>query len=325
MKRSVLLALLPSLVVVLGSTDDQLLPPDGDQAALFSAHGRSRFSDWSEPVNLGPIVNTAYAEAGAYISRDGLRLYFGSTRPGGMGAFDIWVSRRPSANEPWGPPVNLGYPVNTEANEQTPTLTIDGHRLFFARDGAAGYGGQDLYVARRRNARDDGGWMSVSNLGPGVNTASNEAGPTVFEENGVRTLYFSSTRATGLGYEDIYVSTANPGEPFGDAELEVDVSTMYRDARPFVTRDGLELYLDSNRGDEAAFNDLWVSVRSSVNEPWPTAVRLPEQVQSSRLEARPVVSFDGTELYFHSNRSGTMGGNDLYVARRHRVRGPTIR
>jgi hypothetical protein len=325
MKNSLRLALLACLVVVAGCADDHPLAPDADQAALFSAGHLPRFSDWSEPVNLGPIVNTAYAEAGVYISRDGLSLYFGSTRPGGMGAFDIWVSSRPGVNDPWGPPVNLGHPVNTPANEQTPTLTIDGHRLFFARDGAGGYGGQDLYVARRRDARDESGWLNVSNLGPGVNTASHEAGPTLFEANGMLTLYFSSTRATGLGFEDIYVSTANPDEPFGDAQLELDVSTMYRDARPFVTRDGLELYFDSNRGDGTPYNDLWVSARSCVDEPWPAAIRLPDHVQSNLLDARPVISFDGTELYFHSNRVGTMGGNDLYVARRYRVRGPTTR
>jgi hypothetical protein len=325
-----LLTLLASLASVTGCTDGQPLAPERDQHALFSGDGAPRFSDWSEPVNLGPIVNTIYAEAGTYISRDGLSLYFGSTRPGGMGAtgtFDIWVSRRTTVNDPWGPPANLGHPVNTPANEQTPMLTIDGHRLFFARDGAGGYGGQDLYVARRRNARDDSGWLEASNLGPGVNTAWDESGPALFEDEGTGTLslYFSSVRATGLGYEDIYVSTADPGEPFGAAQLELDVSTTYRDARPFVTRDGLELYFDSNRGDGTPFNDLWVSTRSSANEPWPAAVRMSDHVQSVRLEARPVVSFDGTELFFHSNRLGTMGGNDIYVARRYRVRGPTTR
>src|SRR5512147_1329084 len=146
--------------------------------AMPGAEDPPRFSDWSAPVNLGPVVNTISAEAGAYISKDGLSLYFGSGRPGGAGVagtFDIWVSHRANVDDPWGPPENLGFPVNTPDNEQTPTLTIDGHRLFFARDGLGGYGGQDLFVARRHDAGDDFGWRDPENLGPGVNTASHEA------------------------------------------------------------------------------------------------------------------------------------------------------
>ena len=80
--------------------------------AMPAAEDPPRFSDWSAPVNLGPVVNTTFADAGAYISKDGLGLYLGSVRPGGAGAagtFDIWVSHRASVDDPWGPPKNLGF------------------------------------------------------------------------------------------------------------------------------------------------------------------------------------------------------------------------
>jgi hypothetical protein len=50
-------------------------------------------------------------------------------------------------------------------------------------------------------------------------------------------------------------------------------------------------------------------------------VRLPDTINSTALDARPVVSFDGTELYFHSNRTGTLGGNDIYVCTRTKITG----
>jgi hypothetical protein len=294
---------------------------------LHLAADGEKFTEWSAPVNLGKIVNSPYAEAGAYISRDGLSLYFGSGRPGGVGVtntFDIWVSHRESPASQWKVPVNVGTMVNTANNEQTPMLTIDGHRLYFARDGAGGYGNQDLYVSRRQHQWEDTGWREPVNLGPGVNTAAEESGPSIIEddETGVLSLYFSSTRATGMGLEDIYVSMAYPGEPFGPAVLESLLSGPYRDVRPFVQREGLEVYFDSNRSGSSGTNvDLWTSSRESLWAPWSDPVRLPDALNSIGVDARPVLSFDGTELYFHSNRTGTLGGNDIYVCTRTKITG----
>jgi hypothetical protein len=162
------------------------------------------------------------------------------------------------------------------------------------------------------------------NLGPGVNTTSEESGPSLIEddETGVLMLYFSSTRVTGWGYEDIYVSTAYPGEPFGPAVLEPLLIGSFRDVRPFVQREGLEVYFDSNRpGSLNSSLDLWTSRRESLWAPWSDPVRLPDTINSTALDARPVVSFDGTELYFHSNRLGTLGGNDIYVCTRTKITG----
>ncbi len=49
---------------------------------------------WSEPVNLGPGVNTVTDERGPALSKDGLTLYFSSDREGGMGAGDVWMTTR---------------------------------------------------------------------------------------------------------------------------------------------------------------------------------------------------------------------------------------
>jgi WD40-like Beta Propeller Repeat len=66
-----------------------------------------KFSDWSAPVNLGPLVNSPFNEAGPALSKNGLSLYFHSNRPGGLGGSDIWVSQRNSPGESWGPPINI--------------------------------------------------------------------------------------------------------------------------------------------------------------------------------------------------------------------------
>jgi hypothetical protein len=61
---------------------------------IYSA-GRTSVADaWSTPANLGPAINTAAAESRASISWDGSTLLFGSTKPGGEGASDIYIATR---------------------------------------------------------------------------------------------------------------------------------------------------------------------------------------------------------------------------------------
>ncbi len=285
-----------------------------------------QFSEWSPPANLGPIVNSTADDAFPFISKDGRSLYFSSNRPGGFGGFDIWVSQRRSVRDPWGPPQNLGPNINSSSNELTPALSPDGHRLYFGSTRPGGFGGEDLYVSRRRNRRDDFGWRPPENLGSGVNTDASEGGPFLFEddETGTTTLYFNSDRLGGIGAFDIYASTLNEDaedEVFGPAVLVEELSTPFIDRRPVIRRDGRELFLESNRpGAIGGSLDLWVSTRTSTSDLWSTPVNLGPVVNSAAVEARPALSFRGTELYFNSNRPGGFGNQDLYVSTRTRLR-----
>jgi hypothetical protein len=290
-------------------------------SAAVAAQDPPQYSAWSTPENL-TVVNSTAGEAGAFISRDGLSLYFGSTR--GANNMEIWVSHRPGKDMPWEAPQKLGPDINTSCHEQTPTLSIYGHWLYFARD-CGGFGGQDIYVSRRHNKREDSGWQLPVNLGSGVNTDANESCPALFEdeESGVTTLYFSSG-VNLYALEDIYASTLQEDGTFGQRVLVEELSLPdYRDARPFIWKNGLIMLLDSNRPGTLGGQDLFISVRASTSDPWSTPESLGDIFNSSAtVDARPVLSFDGTELYFHSNRKGTLGGNDIYRSTRTKLKGP---
>src|SRR5207248_907742 len=130
-----------------------------------------KYSPWSAPVNLGPVVNSPFGEQGPAISKDALSLYFGSNRPGGSGGFDIWVSQRTNPGDAWGPPVNLGSTVNTASIESIPALSRDEHWMFFNSDRPGGFGAIDLWASWRANIHDDFGWETPVNLGAPVNSA----------------------------------------------------------------------------------------------------------------------------------------------------------
>ena len=111
----------------------------------------SRWSEWLPPQNAGTPVNSPNVEVNPFLSRNGLALYFGCNGcPGGFGGFDLWVSRRASLDDPWGTPENLGAEINTTANEASVSISVDGHRMFFTSARADGFGGNDIYMARRQ-------------------------------------------------------------------------------------------------------------------------------------------------------------------------------
>ena len=292
--------------------------------ASLQADDVQRFSEWSAPVNLGSPINSATNDQGAFISKDALSLYFVSTRPGGVGNQDIYVSHRASVDDPWGPPLNLGPTINTNSNEASPTLSNDEHLLYFHSNRPGGLGGTDLYVSRRLDKRDDFGWQPPENLGSEINSSGNERGLTLFEDEETETItiYFDSDRPGGLGGVDLYSSALDPDGSFASAVLVAELSSPVNDFLPAIRRDGLEIFLDSDRPGTVGLRDLWVSTRASTADPWSVPTNVGPLVNSAALDARAMLSFDGRSLYFHSGRPGGLGDFDIYVSTRTKLKAP---
>ncbi len=88
---------------------------------------------WSAPINLGPNVNTPDHDQCPFLHADGQTLYFCSDGWPGMGGNDLYLSRQNQMGE-WQEPENLGYPINTVANEGTLVVSLDGQTAYFATD-----------------------------------------------------------------------------------------------------------------------------------------------------------------------------------------------
>jgi WD40-like Beta Propeller Repeat len=302
------------------TTERASLGPSGRVSADGAPDDALTYSDWSPPVNLGPVINTAASEQHPAISRDGLSLYFVSDRAGGVGGLDIYVSQRTAVGEPWGPPENLGPTINSAMTDMAPDLSIDGHRLFFhSGPRADGCGGFDLYVATRSDVHDDFAWGAPDNLGCTINSPANDAGPTYTTEPDGPTLYFTSTRPGGPGDFDIYKSVLQEDGSWGVAVLVPELSGPARDTRTAISRTGLELFISSDvagRPGGVGGQDVWVSTRDSDGDPWTAPANLGPTVNTAAFDGAPALSFDGTTLYFYSNRPGGSGNNDLYCTTR---------
>ena len=135
------------------------LTPNGD--ALYFASTRSAGygkSDvfvsyringkWTSPRNLGATINTPDDDDAPFIHADGQTLYFTSKGHPGMGGKDLFYSRWDVEKAGWGKPTNMGIPINTEKDEATLVISLDGKTAYFASDRddfEEAQGGVDLY------------------------------------------------------------------------------------------------------------------------------------------------------------------------------------
>ena len=178
---------------------------DGSMIA-FTACGRSdglgscdlyfwqrRNGVWQTPVNAGGI-NWKGWDAQPALTADGRGLYFSSDRPGGIGGTDIWYTER--HGDRWTLPVNLGTPVNTSGNEESPFLFFDSRTLYFMSDGHHGIGDFDLFVTSKTGKS----WSVPKNLGYPINTPGSEGALAIHPDR--EYAYFTSDRDGGQN--DIY-------------------------------------------------------------------------------------------------------------------------
>jgi len=217
---------------------------------IYMSTRATKEDPWSEAVNPGPPINTPAWDWYPCLSPDGCTLYFGSSQgmvdsAGGM--FDIWVSTRPTINDPWCEPSNLGPNINSSSKlDRAPAISCDGLELYFVSvSRSGGLGGPDIWMATRET--QDSEWGPAVNLGPPVNTGYEELGPRLSADGLL--LFFSSgltstARPGGMGHSDIWMARrpsrdaawgkpVNLGQPVnswedeGGAHLSADGRTLY--------------------------------------------------------------------------------------------------
>jgi outer membrane protein OmpA-like peptidoglycan-associated protein/tetratricopeptide (TPR) repeat protein len=189
---------------------------------------------WTAPKGFAAI-NTEYWDSQPSVSADGRTVYFASNRPGGLGGIDIWYVY--FENGKWSEAKNMGKPVNSSYDDQTPHIHPDGQTLYFTSEGHPSMGGKDLYLAR---INEDGTWGEPMNLGYPINTKDNEGTLSVSLDG--KTAYFgrgSKTTEGTLNYDlfsfDLYekarpkpvtyvkarVMDAETHQPISNAKLEL--------------------------------------------------------------------------------------------------------
>ncbi|MHC4558963.1 MAG: LamG-like jellyroll fold domain-containing protein [Planctomycetota bacterium] len=228
--------------------------PDAD---LYVSTRKTTQDPWGEAENLGPTINTTGWELGPCISSDGLELYFVSFRPEPSDGGPIWVTKRATRNDDWGPPENLGRFFSGDLFAYSPGISSDGLELYVSEGYISGVGNdqRDLWVISRSSVSDP--WGQPMNLGPTVNSPALDTGPSISSDG--RMLFFTSDRSGGLGDRDIWVARrASPDDDWGaPVNLGPQVNTPGYEIGPSISADGRTLYFQSGQYRGYTNQEIW--------------------------------------------------------------------
>jgi len=234
-------------------TDDQGLQADAEE-------GRQRMVLWEDPklhvIDLSSERDKLSADAEnakapehveAAFSPDGSTMvltYTTDSEDAGPNT-DFYLSTWNGLT--WSRPAPMEV-LNSPHDERGAAFSADGRHLYFASDKPGGTGGFDIYAAHRG---EKGDWSVAEPLGSTINSAGNETGPALSNDN--TRLFFTSDRsANGGGVHDIYVAQRVPAEETERPDPSAQVSVpAYRQAVPVSeinsTGDDIEAAL-SDRG-----------------------------------------------------------------------------
>ena len=247
----------PGIVSTGRHTRDLAMTPDGNEIYFGATVGNRTVilmtkqveGRWTEP-EVAPFSGR-YLDIEPAISPDGQRFFFLSTRPQahqeekpGWVYQDIWAMER--EGDGWGEPYNLGPPVNSEASEYFPSLTVDG-TLYFTREG------EDGVSATYRSRFSDGAYLEPERLGPEVNCGTNRFNVLVAPDES-----FAVVPALGmedsLGGVDYYVVFRSADDTWSEP-INMGPAINQPDGREWsasLSPDGAYLFFMSSRLVEGA-------------------------------------------------------------------------
>ena len=261
---------------------------------------KNKSEDTKDPSRPSPNQPSERLEAA--FSPDGTSMVL--VRSDGDSGSDMYLSTW--SGRSWSPPLPLES-LNTNSNERGPAYSRDGRHLFFSSDRDGGRGGYDLYVA----TITDGEWK-VQNLGPEINTAEDESGPSASSDDS--RLYFSSNRE-GTREEDIFVAQRvapdnDPEKPpiFIEAEAVDHLNSKDHDIQAALTRRGEHVFLASDRNEsDGRGYEVFLSRVVKGKSLKPEKVDL--YINKGNV-TDPTVRMDGFDLLFsadHESSPGTKG------------------
>jgi hypothetical protein len=262
--------------------------PTGEDSPVISADGLELYFDSSgsgasdlrvatrlnrndpfQPPTIVQGINSGADEDPGSISADGLTLYFGSDRAGGIGNYDMYRSTRADRQSPFGNVTSLGAGANTSVLDNYPFVSDDGLSVYYHRSSGGAATDHRLWTATRNST---GMFADPQDLGAVVNgqPTLNSWRPTV-SSDGLALFFsdgpFATPRPGGSGGGDIWVAWRDgTTQPFG---TPVNVNNLWPgstvngpsfDGLAYISLDwpapGSKLYFTTGRGG-ATNGDIW--------------------------------------------------------------------
>lgn len=223
-------------------------------------------------------------------------------------------------------PVHLDSPINTPGFEGKPALSADGLELYFVSDRPGALGGpgdQDIYVTRRASV--NASWGPPERVPPPVSSAFFDITPTISLDG--LALYFGSNRPGPFSppWPDLWVShRASVNHPWGEVvHLGSGINTPLFEGSIDISPDQRTAFFAGVTPDFVF--DIFVSRRSSTDEPFGPRVKLPPPIDSEGHDYGPALTPNGHVMFFSSGIDNPFAPgaiNHLYVSERQNDRAP---
>jgi len=261
------------------------------------------------PIMLSTVVNSSFVDWCPTISGDGLTLYFTSSRTGGMGGRDIWMTTRLNLASPWSTPVPVPS-LNSVQNEDLIDVRDDHLEFILNSDRTGTVGGYDLWWSSRANTSAP--WSTPVNITP-LNTTGTEWDPAL-SADGLE-LYFTAQQRPegGQGTYSIYrvTRTNKSSTTWSSVAYLASLDSTSSDHSPCLSPDGLTMLWSSDRPGGTGSSDFYRAVRPDrLTTVW-TVLGEQKELNGTGWDHNAQFSGDGFSLYY--TQSGT---NNLWVAHR---------
>lgn len=206
---------------------------------------------WGQAQNMGDVVNTENHEASVGLSADGQKLILYRMSQGSYGG-DLYYSSLDGST--WGKPQKVEGEINSGYWEPSACLSADEKMIIFSSNRPGGYGGRDLYLARKL---PNGNWAKPMNLGPIINTEFDEDAPFLHPDG--KTLFFSSKGHSTMGGFDIFKTSMLDNELWTLPEnIGYPINTVDDDIYFVLSTDGQRGYYSSDKEGGLGGKDIYV-------------------------------------------------------------------
>ncbi|TDE17780.1 flagellar motor protein MotB [Dyadobacter psychrotolerans] len=224
---------------------------DKKEENIYITHRQNK--GWDVPEEISQAINTSNNEGTCSVSADGRTLVFTAcNRQDGYGSCDLYITKKEGKD--WSAPVNMGEGINSREWDSQPSLSADGHKLYFASDRKGGQGKRDIWVSQ---LNDKGVWVEPKNLGPVINTGDDENAPFI-HANG-RTLFYASNGLPGMGGLDIFMAQRIDTVWSEPKNLGYPINTFSEQVGLFIASDGKIAYYSDDKSDTGRSRSLLYS------------------------------------------------------------------
>lgn len=262
--------------------------------------------------NLGPNINSVSDEYSEILTTDGKTMYFASRRrlpnsgkrhPDTKFDENIFISHLVDGS--WIPAISAGKNLTTKLSE-SPLYINQTNDILYVYNGYSGKGDIKMSVNKK------GVWKTPEKIPYNINTKASETSFTI-SPMGNEIYFVSENKKDNIGGKDIYfikkINDRKWSKPQNAGRL---INTIYDEESVRFSRTGDTLWFSSKGHNTIGGFDIFYSIRNK-NGAWDTVKNagFPINTAWDELFFNPS-QVDDSSFYFVSNRTGGLGGSDIY-------------